>query len=82
MAVAIKLSRFGKKHEPHYRIVAMEKKKKRGGAYLEVIGIYDPLKKEKNVKIDKEKLNKWLKRGAVPSEGVRKILKTQLKQII
>lgn len=80
MAVAIKLSRFGKKHEPHYRIVVMDKAKKRDGKYIESIGYYNPFDKKGNeVNVNKERLNYWVEKGAILSEGVRKLTKSKLK---
>ncbi len=52
----------------------MDKRKKRNGAYIEKIGFYDP-HKEPHLKIDKEKLQGWLAKGAVLSEGTAKLLK-------
>jgi small subunit ribosomal protein S16 len=75
MAVAIKLLRTGKKGYASYRIVVMDKKKKRNGAYIEKIGTYNPHEKTTKVKLNKEKLDFWLSRGAVVSEGIEKLLK-------
>jgi small subunit ribosomal protein S16 len=74
MAVTIRLFRQGKKNQPFYRIVVTEKRKKRQGKYVEAIGFYNPLKNPAEVKIDQEKLKFWQERGAVLSEGLRKLL--------
>lgn len=78
MAVKIRLTRIGKKNSPKYRIVVTDEKRKRDGKYIEKIGFYDPIPEPYVLKIDKEKLNNWLKKGAQPSEGVRKLLKSKL----
>lgn len=75
MAVAIKLTRFGKKDFPIYRIVVADKRKKRDGDYLEKIGSYNPHSNPAEIKINEERLNYWLNSGAILSEGVIKILK-------
>lgn len=75
MAVAIKLMRTGKKGHASYRVVVMDKKKKRNGSYIEKIGSYDPHAKSAHLEIDKEKFNQWITKGAVVSEGIRKLLK-------
>lgn len=75
MAVTIRLMRFGKKKSPYYRIVALDKRKKRDGAYIEKLGTYSPLVKEKNILILKEKFDSWRQKGAQLSEGMERLLK-------
>lgn len=65
-----KLMRFGKRGEPHYRIVVVERRSKRDGMYIDQVGIYDPLLKEKNVKLENAKIKEWLSKGAKPTETV------------
>jgi small subunit ribosomal protein S16 len=74
MSVTIRLMRFGKKRYPTYRVVALDKRKKPVGGYLEKIGSYNPMKNPAELEIDQKLLDKWIKNGAVLSEGVRKIL--------
>lgn len=66
--------RFGKKGYPTYRIVVLDKRKKAVGSYLEKIGTYNPMQNKEGVQVDKTLLDKWLAKGAVVSEGVRKLL--------
>jgi small subunit ribosomal protein S16 len=75
MAVAIRLFRLGKKDKPFYRIVVADKRNKRQGKYIEEIGYYNPLKEPAEVKINKERLDYWLNRGAILSEGLQKLRK-------
>lgn len=79
MAVKIRLSRFGKKHAPVYRIVATDSRKKRDGQYLENLGTYNPIKHEL-VKFNEERLNYWVSQGAAISDAVKKIQKNYKKQ--
>lgn len=74
MPVTIRLMRFGKRGYATYRIVALDKRKKRDGSYIEKVGTYNPHAPSPFV-IDGEKLNYWLKKGAVLSEGVQKLMK-------
>jgi len=74
MAVTIRLFRQGKKNQPFYRIVVIDKKTKRQGKYIEAIGFYNPLKEPAEIKIDKERLGFWENRGAIISEGLKKLL--------
>ncbi len=75
MPAAIKLMRTGKKGMPSYRIVVIDKRKKRNSNYLDKIGNYNPLTRPAQINLDKVKLESWLKKGAFVSEGVRKLLK-------
>ena len=72
MPVRIRLSRVGKKHAPFYRVVSVDGRKKRDGAYLEDIGTYDALKGVV-VRFDVETYERRLSQGAVPSDSVKKI---------
>ena len=65
--------RIGKKGHPYYRIVVMDKRKKRNGAYLEKIGFYNPLKNPAELFVNEQKLQMWLDRGVVLSEGILKL---------
>jgi small subunit ribosomal protein S16 len=76
--LAIRLMRFGAKKRPFYRIVVAEKRSKRDGKCVEVIGHYDPLKRPADVTIDRQRLHYWLVRGAQPTETVRRLAKRQL----
>ena len=71
--VRIRLSRRGKKKRPFYRIVVTDIRTKRDGAPIEQIGTYDPLSKA--LKLDKEKAEAWIKKGAKPTETVLSLLK-------
>jgi len=66
----IKLARFGKKKQPHYRIVINEARDKRDGKYVEAIGHYAPTMTPKILDVDMVKYADWLKKGAQPTETV------------
>lgn len=53
--VRIRLTRMGKKKQPFYRIVVVDQRKKRDGAYIESLGYYNPLKQPYEVKVDVDK---------------------------
>lgn len=65
MAVAIRMSRQGKKKSPFYRIVAADKRCARDGRFIELLGTYHPTTKV--LKLDTEKYQKWISVGAQPS---------------
>ena len=75
MAVVLRMTRRGAKKKPFYRIVAADSRSPRDGKFLEMLGTYDPLKPENNIKIDAEKVASWIKKGAKPSETVASLLK-------
>ncbi|MDA1317117.1 MAG: 30S ribosomal protein S16 [bacterium] len=77
MAVALRLMRFGKKKFPFYRIVALDKRKKRDGSYIEKVGQYDPMIKENTIKINKTRFDYWQSQGAQISEGLTRLLKNK-----
>ena len=72
--VKIRLQRFGTKKKPFYRIVAADSKKPRDGRYLEIVGLYDPTKEPAFVNLDQEKILKWLRTGAQPTDTVKSLL--------
>ena len=74
MAVKIRMSRMGKKNRPYWRIVAVDSRKKRDGAYLEYLGTYDPIRHQM-LTIEKEKISAWAAKGAVVSDSVLKLVK-------
>lgn len=71
----IKLARFGKKNQPHYRIVVTERKSKRDGQYQALIGTYVPTQTPKILEINKEALREWLSKGAQPTDTVASLIK-------
>ena len=75
MAVKIRLMRMGAKKRPFYRIVATDSRSRRDGEYLELVGTYNPINSEKDVKINEEVALKWLNNGAIPSDTVRNLFK-------
>ncbi len=75
MSVKIRLSRHGAKKRPFYRIVVSDSRAPRDGKYIEQVGTYDPNATEAGVKLNREKIDKWLKQGAQPSQTVSELLK-------
>ncbi len=69
----IRLTRMGRKKRPFYRIVVTDSRKRRDGGWIESIGYYNPVAKEKEIKFDEERLNYWLSVGAKMSPTVKRI---------
>jgi small subunit ribosomal protein S16 len=73
--VKLRLSRYGKRIYPLYRIVATDSRSPRDGKCIEIVGRYNPNKNPVEVHLEKEKIQLWLTRGAQASETVYSILK-------
>ncbi len=71
----IRLRRHGKKKQPIYRIVVAESRAPRDGAFVETIGLYNPLTDPETVEVNVERLHHWVGNGAQPSETVAKLLR-------
>jgi small subunit ribosomal protein S16 len=71
----IRLRRQGAKKAPSYRIVVADARKPRDGGFKEIIGHYDPMPNPSIVKIDVERAEYWIARGAQPSDPVKRMLK-------
>ncbi len=77
MAMKIRLARGGSKKRPFYRIVATDSRMPRDGRYIERLGTYDPLlprDNENRVKMDVERVQHWLERGAEPTDRIARML--------
>lgn len=75
MAVKIRLRRMGAKKNPFYRIVVADSRAPRDGRFIEELGYYEPLSKEKNIKVDAGKVQKWIQNGAKPTTTVDRLFK-------
>jgi small subunit ribosomal protein S16 len=77
MAVKIRLARAGTKKRPFYRIVAADERAPRDGRFIEKLGTYNPLLASDNserVKLDLERIQHWLSKGAKPTDRVLRFL--------
>jgi small subunit ribosomal protein S16 len=75
VAVKLRLMRMGKKKQPTYRVVAADSRSPRNGRFIEILGTYDPRQEPSVVKIDTEKANDWISKGAKPTDVVARLLK-------
>jgi small subunit ribosomal protein S16 len=74
VAVHIRLRRTGTTRKPAYRVVVADSRTARDGKFIEVIGHYNPLTNPPTVKIEVEKAQAWIKKGAQPSNTVKNLL--------
>jgi small subunit ribosomal protein S16 len=80
MAVKIRLSRAGKKHEPFHRVVVMDSRQKRDGEVIATIGTIDALKGVV-VRFNLDLYNTWIEKGAQPTDSARKLYKQAKKEV-
>ncbi len=73
--VVIRLTRLGTKHRPFYRIVATDKRRPRESRYIDLIGYYNPMRENPEIKVDLNKYNDWINKGAKPSPTVKSLIK-------
>jgi len=73
--VVIRLARVGSTHKPKYRITVADSRRARSKKFIEIIGHYDPLAKENNIKMDIDKAQDWINKGAQPSDRVKRLMK-------
>ena len=73
--LAIRLRRTGSTKRPYYRVVVADSRAWRDGRFVEVLGHYDPRRNPAVVKIDAERAEYWIGKGARPSDTVRSMLK-------
>ena len=77
MPVRIRLSRKGTKKRPFYRIVVADSRRSRDGKFIDQIGTYNPILSKDNperVKLNADKANEWIKKGAQPSDRIKLFL--------
>jgi small subunit ribosomal protein S16 len=76
MAVKLRMTRMGRRHRPFFRINAVESRTPRDGNILEKLGHYDPIEKDpaKQIILNRERVEYWLDKGAIPSDAVSQIL--------
>jgi small subunit ribosomal protein S16 len=75
MAVRIRLTRLGRKKKPFYRIIVADSESSRDGKFLDIVGSYDPVQDPAAIKIDDNKLQEWLGKGALPTTTVKSLIK-------
>jgi small subunit ribosomal protein S16 len=75
--VTIRLSRGGAKKRPFYHIVVTDSRNKRDGRFIERLGFFNPVAKgaEETLRIDRERVDHWVSKGAQPSDRVAQLLK-------
>lgn len=79
MSVTIRLRRIGRKKQPSYRMVVTDKAAPRDGAYLDVVGFYNPRGKPAELRVDLDKVDRWVGQGALLSDTAASLVKKARK---
>lgn len=79
MSVTIRLARVGRKNLPAFKIVVSNTRDKRNGRFIDVIGHFNPSMKPESFSYDKAKYEEWTKKGALPTETVKKLIAGEYK---
>lgn len=77
LMVKIRLRRVGAKKAPSYRIVVADSRSPRDGAFVEIIGTYNPFPNPPAIELNEERARYWLKSGAQPSDAVAHMLRVR-----
>ena len=79
--VAIRLRRAGSKKRPYFRIVVTDARAARDSSFVEILGHYNPRTKPAVVKVNKERVDYWVGKGAQPSDSVRTLMARHLTPV-
>jgi small subunit ribosomal protein S16 len=79
MSVRVRLTRVGSKKNPIWRVVVADQRSPRDGRFIETIGHYNPQTNPSTIRLDEERLQHWLARGAQPSGSVKQLVKAYSK---
>lgn len=77
MSTTIRLTRMGRKKRPFYRLVVLDSRKRRDGAYLANLGYYNPFTEPHTVELNDEDIISWLQKGATLSDTARSLLRSE-----
>lgn len=80
--VKIRLSRLGAKKRPFYSVVAIDHHARRDGRPLEYLGTYNPIATPKQIQLDGDKIDAWVKKGAQVSDAVAALLREQRRRSV
>lgn len=72
--LVIRLRKTGSKKRPFFRVVVTDSRTARDSSFVEVIGFYNPRTAPETLKLDRERLDHWVKSGAVPSDTIRTLV--------
>ncbi len=77
MSTTIRLTRMGRKKRPFYRLVVLDSRKRRDGAYLANLGYYNPFTEPHTIELNDDDILSWLHKGATLSDTARSLLRSE-----
>lgn len=75
MAVKVRMARAGARNKPFFRIVVADERAPRNGAFIELVGTYDPRRNPSAVALKMDRIDYWLSKGAQPTETVGQLIR-------
>jgi small subunit ribosomal protein S16 len=78
--LTIRLRRGGARHNPIYRVVVSDSRKRPTADYLDQVGFYNPHTDPPEIRLDMEKLDEWRGKGASVSETVQSLIRRVQRQ--
>jgi small subunit ribosomal protein S16 len=81
MSVRVRLTRVGSNKNPIWRVVVADQRSPRDGRFIETIGHYNPQTNPSTIKIDEERFQHWVARGAQPTNTVKQLVKAHAKGV-
>ncbi len=73
--LTIRLARVGAKKKPHFRVVVVESRRSNEGRFVEILGHYNPRTEPAELKLNRDRVDYWIGKGAQPSDTVRSFLR-------
>lgn len=73
--LAIRLTRMGAKKRPFYRVIVAEKRGKRDGRFVEIVGHYNPCRQPGEITLNHDRIQYWIKCGAQPTDTVKSLIR-------
>jgi small subunit ribosomal protein S16 len=75
MAVRLRLTRIGGRKDPVWRVVVADQRSKRDGRVIEIVGHYNAQTEPSTIRLNAERVQHWIARGAQPTDQVRKLIR-------
>jgi small subunit ribosomal protein S16 len=78
--VVIRLARAGAKKRPFYQVVVADSRREHNGKFIERVGFFNPISKDKDFRLELDRVDYWIEKGAQPSDRVVSLIKRARKQ--
>ena len=78
--VVIRLARAGAKKRPFYQVVVADSRREHNGKFIERVGFFNPISKDKEFRLEMDRVEYWIGKGAQPSDRVNSLIKRAKKE--